>query len=281
MKKTDKNIIIITILGIIGITTWTLMQYFSSQEKKEKTLLEESMITEEKVQKEPEKEIAPEKIIPEISTVELSKKMNSDEEITIIDARSTVHHESGHIRGSVPLEHINIADAARTIIFVTTTGNEDLIVNHYRDISKTKTVYNLTGGINQWQKEGRALLSLNSTPTFVTSGKVQFVEPRDLDGALRKPIRAEKIMVIDVRRNGNYTKGHIPTAINIPFLEIESRYKELHRTKEIYIYGTDESASFQAGVLLYDLGYINAKTIKGGFAAWKKYNYPIVEQVIE
>jgi rhodanese-related sulfurtransferase len=66
-------------------------------------------------------------------------------------------------------------------------------------------------------------------------------------------------------------------ALNIPFAEIERRYKEIPIAKKIYVYSTDKNASFNAGVLLHDLGFIGAKTINGGFAAWTEYGYPTTQ----
>lgn len=279
MKKTDQNIIIAIIIGAVGVTTWTLVQYASSTEKtEEQNTPPTETATEQSRQQQKRQETmpVPEKIIPEISPSALSQKMDA-EDITIIDTRPAAAHEKGHIRGSVALENVDFSTTHRTIVFVTSSGNEDLLMGYYRDLAKTKTVYNLSGGIAQWQNDGRPLLSLMTTPTFATSGKVHFVEPRDVDDALRDSTRAKDLVVIDVRRSGNYAKGHIPTAINIPLTEIEMRYKEIPRTKKIYIYNTDENTSFYAGVLLYDLGYMNTKTIKGGFDAWQKYGYPVTQ----
>lgn len=75
----------------------------------------------------------------------------------------------------------------------------------------------------------------------------------------------------------NYKNEHIPDAVNIPFNTLEHEYKKIPLAKDIYIYGTDEDQGFAAGVLLYDLGFTGAKTITGGFNAWKEYGYPITQ----
>lgn len=279
MKKTDKNIIIFIILGILAVLIWTSTQY----SKTKKDTKEQDEITQQTRKNEKEDEQEREKpreeaaqIIPTISGSELNRKINSDD-ITIIDARSRTLYDGGHIRGSILLEDVDPTQIKRTVVLVTSNGAEDLVLNYYRDLSSTKTVYNLAGGISNWSKEGHALLSIINTPSFETSSKVQFVEPRELDVVMKDPAQKDTITIIDTRRNGNFTKEHIPGAINIPLTEVESRFKELPRTKKIYIYGADEDASFQAGVLLHDLRFISTKTIKGGFAAWKEYGYPVTE----
>ena len=148
-------------------------------------------------------------------------------------------------------------------------------MTQYRNLSNTNTVLNLTDGIDGWIENGLAIISLDIPQNFENISKIQFIEPRDLNAINTTPEQQEKNFILDTRRSGNYEKGHVPSAVNIPFNELEYRHKEIPITKKIYVYSTDDEASFRSGVLLYDLNFIGTKTIKGGFDAWKEYNYPI------
>jgi rhodanese-related sulfurtransferase len=61
------------------------------------------------------------------------------------------------------------------------------------------------------------------------------IEPRELRAKMEA---GEDVLVVDVRREETYAAGHIPGAINIPLLEMESRIEELPRDREIALYCT-------------------------------------------
>jgi predicted sulfurtransferase len=44
------------------------------------------------------------------------------------------------------------------------------------------------------------------------------------------------LVVVDVRSKEEFDQGHIPGAVSIPYAEIEARYRELPRDKEIITY---------------------------------------------
>jgi len=281
MKQKDKNIFIVIIFIIIFLLVWTLTNYNSTKkDTKDDKILDSQQEQEvattdlEKLREKEEKESS--KLIPTISVTDLNKKMLTDDAIVIIDARSVEAFNNGHIRGSFHITEFDTARKHRTIVFVTSTGDEDTLTTYYRTISDTNKVYNLTGGFSAWEKSGHGTITLDIKHTFENQAKIQLVEPRDLNELLMNNSN-DKFVVIDTRRSGNYAKGHVPSALNIPFVEIERRYKEIPIAKKIYIYGADGDASFYASVLLYDLGFIGAKTINGGFAAWTEYGYPITQ----
>lgn len=278
MKNTDKNIIIFIIITLVAVVMWIFMQYSSSQEKATELELAQQLqdVNETEQQNELDDLLELQKSIPAISATDLNNKMDT-EEMTIIDMRSQDLYNKGHIRGSLSNDGLDPAQIQRTVVLVTGNGSEDLITAQYRELSSTKKVYNLTGGIAAWSNEGYALLSIENTPSFEASSKVQFVEPRDLDAAMNDPTQNVDLTIIDTRRPGNFEKGHISGALNIPLADVEFRFKEIPRSKKIYIYGADQDTSFQSGILFHDLRFIGAKTIKGGFAAWEEYGYPIVQ----
>lgn len=279
MKQKDKNIFIVIIFIIIFLLVWTLTNYNSTKKDTEDEEILDSQQEQEDTTTDLEKlreEKESNKLIPTISVTDLNKKMLIDDAIVIIDARSAEAFNNGHIRDSFHITEFDATRQHRTIVFVTSTGDEDTLTTHYRTISDTNKVYNLTGGFSAWEKSGRGTIALDIEHTFDNQAKIQLVEPRDLDELLINSPN-DKLVVIDTRRSGNYAKGHIQGALNIPFVEIERRYKEIPIAKKIYVYGTDEDASFDAGVLLHDLGFIGAKTINGGFTAWTEYGYPITQ----
>ena len=278
MKKNDKNILIITIFAIIFLLIWTLSRYNSSTKKAEESKqLAIADKQKEKIIEEDEKENSPaEKIIPTLTPIEVNTKNLTTNDTVIVDMRTVDQFLQGHIRGSIHKNDFDISNASRIVILVTPSGDEDLLMSYYRDLSRDRIVYNLAGGLTAWTQAGLSVIELDTPHNFENVSKVQFVEPRDVNAVINAG-HNENIIILDTRRSGNYQKNHVPGAINIPFIELEYRYKELPTTKKIYVYGADDEVSFRSGVLLHNLNFIGVKTINGGMAAWEKYGYPTVQ----
>ncbi len=276
MKQRDKNIFIIIVFIIIALLLWTLNSYNSTK----KTLENERELDLKQKQdadtnlKQQFNKVKKNNLIPIISISELDKKIFTDNTLVMVDARSANSFRNGHIKNSLHISEFDTDKQRRTVVFITPQGDESILTKYFRATSDTNKVYNLEGGFEAWKKSGHPIVALNIKHTFENQAKVQFIEPRDLNKLLLKKTSPEFI-IVDTRRPGNYKKEHISTAINIPFNELERRYKEIPIAKKIYVYGIDENASFDAGVLLHDLGFIGTKTINGGFRAWTGYGYPI------
>lgn len=281
MRKTDKNIVTATLIIIIGLLVWSVTRYNAVKE-------ENSHISDENTPKENVSEFEEDSlddtsqnsqsVIPLITAQDLNSKIMRDiKNTTVIDMRSVEAFAAGHIKGSHHINDASLLTMQRDIVLVTDTGNEDTIMSYYRDIAGNNSVSNLQGGIAQWRNAGFALLTLNTEQTFANVSKVQFVEPRDIDAAIKDIDGMKKTIILDTRRPGNFESGHVTGAINIPLSELEYRSDELPNGHKIYVYGANETASFQSGALLHDLNLINVKTMKGGFEAWEKYSYPVVK----
>jgi rhodanese-related sulfurtransferase len=280
MKKNDKNIVIILAVVFVGIIIWIMSQYTQTKNNiaqyDEETDATEISDPDATTDLSDENE-SPATVIPTITPYDLNQKMSLDSDLLIIDIRTRDDFDAGHIRKSYHIDMIDPMNVSQSIVFVTASGNEDMIMPHYRNFAGARSIENLTGGIAAWTAEGFSLLSFQTTQTFANASKVLFIEPRDLNAILTET-QNEPITIIDVRRNGNYLSEHVPSAINIPLDELEYRYTELPTVRNVYVYGVDELQSFQAGALLHDLNFINTHTIKGGFAAWKEYNYPTISE---
>ena len=83
-------------------------------------------------------------------------------------------------------------------------------------------------------------------------------------------------VLIDVREADEYNAGHIPGAIFIPrgMLEFKlSSSPELNsRDLKIAVYCKTGGRSALAALVLQEMGYVNVKSISGGFDAWRHRN---------
>ena len=83
------------------------------------------------------------------------------------------------------------------------------------------------------------------------------------------------VTVLDVRPEEEYQAGHLPGAINIPLSQLESRFKDLDKSKEIVAYCRGPHC-----VLAYDaVNKLRAKGLKahrldGGYPEWKLQGLP-------
>jgi rhodanese-related sulfurtransferase len=80
-----------------------------------------------------------------------------------------------------------------------------------------------------------------------------------------------KSIVIDVRDDEKWEEGHIPGAIHIHKSkiadEIEKRIPD--KNTEIFCHCGGGTSGPKAAALLNEMGYKNAKAIKGGFRSYK------------
>ena len=85
-------------------------------------------------------------------------------------------------------------------------------------------------------------------------------------------------LLIDVRSvpefNGGY--GHIPNAMSIPILELDSNLEDLDsfKDKEIVTMCPGGGLSLVAVEILVEAGFKDVKSLKGGTDLWHKKGYP-------
>jgi rhodanese-related sulfurtransferase len=76
--------------------------------------------------------------------------------------------------------------------------------------------------------------------------------------------------IIDVRDRSTYNQNRITGAISMPLNDLESRVQyTLHRERQIYIYGENDSQSAQGVRTLQFLGFSAVAELSGGLPAWK------------
>lgn len=268
MKSTEKNLLIFALIGIGFIFIWTFSSYKKTNDKKNE--LKNYQANQESPENKLQKEI---NSLPSITTTEL-KNINFDNSpFIIVDARDEMLYKKGHITESVHISTLDTNRAGGNIILVTENGNESDLLSIYKSLAKSNEVKILTGGFNAWNNSGGSTVSFGDLSSFVDQAKVHLIEPRNINEIYSK--FPNKITIIDVRKKADFEKSHIPGAINVPISELEKRHREISTTKKVCIYGAEEISSFNAGVMIYDLGFFDAKTINGGFAAWQKYEYPV------
>ena len=92
----------------------------------------------------------------------------------------------------------------------------------------------------------------------------------------------EACTIIDVRNEEKFNEGHIPDAINIPFIKLPEEINKLKNKskKTILLYCGSGNSSGKAMKILSQKGFESVMSIEGGFAEWIKLQLPISQKNI-
>ena len=86
----------------------------------------------------------------------------------------------------------------------------------------------------------------------------------------------EKIQVIDLRTPELFAKGHVPTAINVSYEQLESHLPKLNKevTTIVYCYDITCHLSTKAAMFLAQKGY-KVQELLGGFNEWVAKDFKV------
>jgi len=76
-------------------------------------------------------------------------------------------------------------------------------------------------------------------------------------------------LILDVRNLGEYARGHVPGALNIPVDELRGRLAELPRDKEIFVHCAVGFRGHLAVRILKEHGFKTVWNITGGYTSMK------------
>jgi rhodanese-related sulfurtransferase len=90
-------------------------------------------------------------------------------------------------------------------------------------------------------------------------------------------INRQDALVIDVREDAEYAKGHIVGARHIPLSQLEARAKELQKYKSKPVITCCETGNRSSSAIatLKKLGFENVYNLAGGYAGWQQAGLPV------
>lgn len=90
-------------------------------------------------------------------------------------------------------------------------------------------------------------------------------------------INREDALVLDVRPEAEYAKGHILGARNVPLADLAQRAGELERYKDKPVVVCCNTGNTSAGGVsqLRKAGFARAVNLAGGLAAWQQAGLPV------
>ncbi len=98
---------------------------------------------------------------------------------------------------------------------------------------------------------------------FLSRLGIKQLSPKEFD-------QKKGMVVLDIRTDKEYEKGHIPGSVHVPLADIGDRVKKLKKDKELVVYCENGNRSIWAIKRLMGMGYKNLYNLKGGYNAWKR-----------
>ncbi len=89
-------------------------------------------------------------------------------------------------------------------------------------------------------------------------------------------INQQDALIVDLREDAEFAKGHIINARNLPLAKIDERVREIERWKEkpVIVHDATGTRAGSALALLKKHGFNNVVQLSGGFAAWQQAGLP-------
>lgn len=264
MEKSESKNNKVILIGIMLIALVFIFTFFRSGFSKDKTA----------------NQTAPALNYPKITAEDLKNKLKDASGAEIIDIRSLNDYAIEHIPNSINAiseESFNGLSQAKTIALIG-YSNQDEEYSKIIDYLKSKKINNifiLNGGIASWKGNGGSTISIGNPNSFVDNSKVVYITPEDLKAIIEN--KNYPRYILDVRAKQAFDSGHLNGAENISLDDLEKSSDKIPFGKELLVYGDTELQGFQGGVRLYDLGFMNFRVLKGGFASWKDKGFEIVK----
>jgi len=185
----------------------------------------------------------------------------------VIDTRSNNEFHQGFIPRSVnigisgdfaPWVGAMIADVAQPILLVCEPGKEEEVITRLSRVGFDNVLGYLNGGYATWKNSGKESDSVNRISAKEFADK----------------FAAEKLKVIDVRKESEYAAEHVEDAYSKPLQYINDWIKDINPDEHFYIHCAAGYRSMIAASILQARGYRNFSEIEGGFNSISETSIP-------
>ena len=82
-------------------------------------------------------------------------------------------------------------------------------------------------------------------------------------------------VLVDVRTPGEFARGHLPGAVNIPLNEIGKRASEVPTGKPVIVVCASGNRSKSGSATLVKAGYEDVYNLQGGTMQWMMQGHPL------
>lgn len=156
-----------------------------------------------------------------------------------------------------------IPDVNQQILLITDADKEEEAITRLSRVGYDHTVGYLKGGFSTWKDSGK---------DFET---VERISPTVFENKLK----AEKPLVIDVRKKSEYQSEHVIGAINVPLNEINQHLAQFPKDEPFILHCAGGYRSMIASAILKQRGWDNFVDVIGGFKEISETGVPRSEYV--
>lgn len=207
-------------------------------------------------------------LVPKLLTPE-EFKAEIEKGAVVVDTRMPHSYGGAHIKGSYSIWLEGLPSFAGWLlpydkpILLVLEENEQLetAVRYLVRMGYDNIAGFLNGGIAAWYMEALHVDGFN------------LISIHDLKDRLEKE---EKMVILDVRSNGEWDKGHIEGAKHIYVAHIEENLEQVPKECPIVVYCSTARRSNIAASILKKNGYNKVCNVLGSMTAWKKAGYEVV-----
>ncbi len=188
--------------------------------------------------------------------------LSQDESVQIIDTRIDAKFLQGFIPGSihVALDEIKTLNALKIIeqdcpiILVCDQGTEEILIKRFELLGYTQVKGYLEGGFSTWSAAGK---------------KIDLVIEVEVDELAMDIPFDSYLMILDIRTEDVYDKGHIKDSINLPLIEFgdPGAMSELDEHFNIYLIDDSGKQLLLAASILKKQGIHNIRIVQDGWEA--------------
>jgi len=87
----------------------------------------------------------------------------------------------------------------------------------------------------------------------------------------------KKMVIIDLREPASFEKSHIINAINVSKSDFDGAKMNKYKSKDILLVCDRGTLSTTLANKIHAKGFLNAKVLAGGIAAWQQANLPLIK----
>jgi len=180
----------------------------------------------------------------------------------VLDTRPAAAYGTGHVPGSI---HIGLSGqfaswagtllSSETPIVLIAEDPERVAEAHVRlaRVGLDNVAGYLSGGVLSWHESGRPLTRTDQI---------------SVDELARRLEAGEVTQLVDVRRPGEWSSGHIAQARHVPLHELAARLQELDSTRPVTAICAGGYRSSMATSVLERKGFRGITNVVGGMSAW-------------
>ena len=181
--------------------------------------------------------------------------------------RNQIQFAEEHIPGSIfigidggfaPWVGAIVGDVKRPILLITPNGREEETITRLARVGFDNALGFLEGGLSSWKVKGRKTDSV-STIEASKLGKKIF----------------DQTKIIDVRKNSEFSNGHLKNALNIPLDQLSENFDKIPLEGNFLVHCAGGYRSMIASSILKSRGIDSMTDIIGGFSAIKSSGIPI------